>query len=98
MDWDGGLILTYDVSVYCRDVNVLNIGMGYRSVERFVKIAEAGIPEAKTIKQLWPNNYKVTFTGEGLLAFLNKYYPEIKTENIQIDPGEEYLLDCYDMS
>ena len=98
MKLEEDLSLTYDVSIYCRSRIILNIGVGYDEVAKFVKIAEAGIPEAKTIEELWANNYLVTFTGEGLIAFLNKHYPEEKTESLLIDPCEEYQIDCYDMS
>ncbi len=97
-DYDGELIVTYEVSVWCNKKMVLHLGLGYSAVARFVKIAEAGIPEAKKIEKLWETNYNVTFTGEGLTAFLRKHYPELEEKLSVIDPKEEYLLDCYDMS
>ncbi len=97
-DYDGELFVTYEVSVRCNKKEVLHLGMGYNSVARFDKIARAGIPEAKEIEELWPNNYLVTFTGEGLVEFLRKHYPEVEEKLSDIDPKEEYVLDCYDMS
>ena len=100
MDYSGELVLTYDVSVYDPETKetIVQIGPGYSAVARFAGIAEAGIPEAEEVEELWGNNYYVTFKGKGLIAFLKKYYPE-KTDRIPlIDPERKYVLDCYDMS
>lgn len=97
-DADGNLTLTYDVSVFCRGKGVLHLGSGYSAVDRFVRIADAGIPEATEIEELWPNNYSVTFTGAGLAEFIRRHYPEEIGNIEKIDLQEEYVLDCYDMS
>lgn len=98
LDSDGSLTLTYDVSVTCHGKIIFHLGTGYGAVARFVQIADAGIPEAKEIEELWANNYKVKFMGTGLAAFISKHYPERTAEISEIDPQEEYVLDCYDMS
>ena len=98
VDSDGNLSLTYDVGVYSSGKRVLSLGNGYSAVSRFADIADAGIPEATELEELWANNYKVRFTGSGLRAFLEKNYPEVANELQGIDPDAEYLIDCYDMS
>ncbi len=96
-DREGNLILTYDVSVDCEGKRVLHLGSGSDAVDRFCAIVEKGIPEAKEVKCLWENNYLVTMSGESLIAFLRKHYPEKKSLR-RIDPEKEYVIDCYDMS
>ena len=95
---NGELFLTYQVSVWCNGTMILHLGTGFSAVQRFIKIASEGIPEAKEIKELWDNNYKVAFTGENLKEFLKKHYPETEPDLYRIRSKEEYVLDCYDMS
>ena len=100
MDYSGELVLTYDVSVYDPETKktIVQIGPGYSAVARFAEIAEAGIPEAEEIEELWGNNYLVTFRGDGLIAFLKKHYRQYADRIPLIDPERKYVLDCYDMS
>ncbi len=98
VDNDGGLTLTYGVYVTCRGNRVFHLGTGYSAVDRFVHIADAGISEALEIRELWPNNYLVRFNGDGFTAFVKEYYPERIGDLSVIEPDEEYVLDCYDMS
>lgn len=98
LDRNGELILTYDVSVECHGKRILHLGSGHDAVDRFCDIVSEGIPEAKKIDCLWENNYLVTISGENLVAFLKKHYPERSSSLKRIDSGEEYVIDCYDMS
>ena len=99
LDKDGELILTYDVSVDCHGKRVLHLGSGHSAVEKFCDIVSEGIPEANKIDCLWENNYLVTISGDGLIAFLEKNYPEkMLSAKKRVDPREEYIIDCYDMS
>ena len=99
VDREGNLILTYEVSVECHGRRVRHLGTGSSAVHKFCEIIEnEGIPEAKEIKCLWMNNYLVTISGEGLLSFLERHYPNEVHSGRKIDPDEEYVIDCYDMS
>ena len=98
-DRENDLILTYDVSVECHGRRVCHLGTGYDAIAEFCEIVEnEGIPEAKEIKCLWTNNYLVTISGEGLISFLERHYPGEAQSVRMIDPTEEYVIDCYDMS
>ena len=100
MDYDseGNLILTYDVSIDCHGKRFLHLGTGFDAVSRFCEIAKEGIPEATKVDCLWENNYLVRISGKNLALFLEKHYPEKAYAVKKIDPDEEYLIDCYDMS
>ena len=99
IDSEGNLSLTYDVSVMCSGRVIRHLGTGLDAVLKFCDIVEnEGIPEAKKIKCLWGNNYNITMTGEALLGFLRKHYPDEVNSGEEIDPAEEYIIDCYDMS
>ena len=97
-DSEGNLSLTYDVSVKCHGGIVRHLGTGLDAVLKFSDIAEKGIPEAKKMECLWGNNYLITMSGEALIAFLGKYYPDKVHNGEEIDLSEEYVIDCYDMS
>ena len=99
LDGEGNLILTYDVSIECHGRRAGHLGSGHDAVHKFCEIVKTeGIPEAKKIECLWENNYLVTISGEGLLSFLERHYPERVYIGRKIDPEEEYVIDCYDMS
>ena len=97
-DREGNLSLTYDVSVRSHGRIVRHLGTGHNAVLKFSRIANAGIPEAKETENLWGNNYRITISGKALLDFLVKYYPSEVLDGEEIDPEEEYVIDCYDMS
>lgn len=98
-DGEGNLMLTYDVSVYCHGKTVFNLGTGMDAVFKFDAIVQAGIPEAKQIKYLWYNNSLVTIQGDALIRLINQHYKGLAKEaEKRIDPEEEYVIDCYDMS
>jgi len=97
-DSRGELILTYDVTIDCHGKRFLHLGTGHEAVDRFCDIVKDGIPEAKEIECLWAGNYRVTISGEGLAQFLERCYPEIGYSKDKLDPEEEYVIDCYDMS
>ena len=98
-DKDGGLTLTYDVSVVHNGKRVLLLGCGIRDVEKFFDLAQAGITGAIKTDFLFSYNVLVRLNGESLVHLIEAYYPELikKAETIII-PEEEYVIDCYDMS
>ena len=99
IDEEGNLMLTYDVSVYCHGKGVLNLGTGMNSVFKFDKIVQAGIPEAKQIEYLGYNNSLVTIQGDALIRLIKQHYKDLVEEaEKSIDPEEEYLIDCLDLS
>ena len=99
IDHDGGLVLTYDVSVNYRGRRVFHLGTGSSDVCRFYEIAEAGIPGATKVEFLWSYNVLVTLSGNALLRLIHEHYPELeKSARERIVPEKEYQIDCYDMS
>ena len=93
-------MLTYDVSVIHQGKYILCLGTGVDSVIKFYKIAQAGISGAvKTEYLSWGCNVLVTLNGKSLLKLIEEHYPDCadRAKDI-IDPDEEYLIDCYDMS
>ena len=99
VDKEGNLYLTYEVSVQHHGKTVMLLGTGSSAVSKFYNIAEAGIPGAKETEFLFNLNVLVTLDGECLLNLLKVHYPG-KFEDAKniIDPKEEYVIDCYDMS
>ncbi len=98
MDKEGNLMITYEVYVTCGDKGFARLGAGLDSVCRFMEIAEAGIPEAAEVRYLWGNNVLVTLDGRGLRAVIRRHYPEHADLLERIDPAQDYVMDCYDMS
>jgi hypothetical protein len=98
LDSEGNLTLTCEVIIGCHGKRFLHLGTGPSSIAKFCDIVEEGIPESIKIDCLWDNNYLVTMTGKDLAAFLRKHYPEKESYIRKIDPTEEYVIDCYDMS
>ena len=99
-DRDGNLVLTYDVSVKHRVKYILSLGSGISAVSEFYKIAQAGISGAvKTEYLSWGFNVLVTLNGKSLLKLIEEHYPGTADRaKGKIDPDEEYVIDCYDMS
>ena len=98
-DHEGNLSLTYDVSVNCHGRRAFHLGTGSSAVFKFAEIVRAGIPEAKQIECLWGNNYRITIQGDALIRLIREHYKELsKDAKERIDPSEEYVIDCYDMS
>ena len=99
VDSDGNLCITYDVTVSCRGKRVLYLGAGLDAVSAFYEIAEKGIPGAKETKYMWAYNVLVTLSGRSLLEMLAEHYPHLlEKARKAVDPEEEYVIDCYDMS
>ena len=99
VDGDGSLILTYDVSVSCRGKRVYHLGSGSSAVFKFYNIVEAGIPDAVKIEYMWGYNVLVTLRGDTLIELVKKHYGnDAQDVEKYIDPSEEYVIDCYDMS
>ena len=77
LDRDGGLTLTYDVSVNCWGKRAFHLGTGSSAVSKFYDIAKAGIADARKIEFLWGYNVLVTLSGEALLRLLSEHYAEL---------------------
>ena len=98
-DIEGGLYLTYWVSVASKGKAVLNLGGGGQEVHKFYHLAKAGIPGAIKTEFLFFENVNVTLSGESLMALIRYHYPDLlERAEAVIDPEEEYVIDCYDMS
>ena len=89
-----------EVRILQNEKFVLSLAAGIAAVCKFAKLADAGIEGVTKIERSFNCNRDVYMSGEMLLNFIEKEYPEIEEEALKnIDKTKAtYKIVCYDMS
>ena len=89
-----------EVKIFQNKKTILSLGAGIAAVCKFAKLADMGIDGVTKIERSFNCNRDVYMSGEMLLNFIEKEYPEIKEDALKnIDKTKAtYKIVCYDMS